>query len=379
MTNTPAVKNILHLIGSDFYGGPEKQIIEHLRILNKDKYTGHIASYLEAGKTSNPVLDIASDCGIKSHSIVMKHPLDFNALSSLKRLIKDEEIDLLCTHGYKSAVLGVIASRKTNIPAISFSHGYTTENLKVSIYEWLERKALERMQGVIAVSHAQKLRLDSFNVKYKKCWVVHNATTVIDLTKTSNKSRVEICDEFSIAEDKKIAVIAGRLSPEKAHNILLDAIKLINDELNDTVVLICGDGQCAADLKQQAADLNIEDKCIFAGFRTDMDKFYQAMDFMILSSLTEGLPLVVLEAMANAKPVVSTSVGGVPEVITDGENGYLVNSGDAQALANGISRALKEFDSFDLIGKRAYDLISDKFSFQIHAEKLESIYKEVLG
>jgi glycosyltransferase involved in cell wall biosynthesis len=371
-------KNILHLIGSDFYGGPEKQIIEHLRILDKEKYSGHIASFLEGEKNSNEVLEVAKELGIKSHSIRMKNPLDFRALSQLKNMIDDLKIDLLCTHGYKSAVLGALIGKLKNRPVISFSHGYTTENFKVAIYEWLEKRAIERVNGVIAVSHAQKLKLDKYRVKYKKCWVVHNATTVTNLNSDDKSFRPEICKEFSIPEDKIIAVIAGRLSPEKAHNILLDAVHLLGDKLDNTVILICGDGQCRTDLEQQAARLNIRDKCIFTGFRKDLDRFYNAMDFMILSSLTEGLPLVVLEAMAIAKPVISTSVGGVPEVIKDGVNGFLVKPGNAQELANGISRILDEFENFEEIGNKAYSLIKKDFSFKIHAEKIQSIYDEVL-
>jgi len=372
------ISNILHIIGSDFYGGPEKQIIEHLRILDKNKYNGHIASFFEGGKTSNQVLDIAKSYDIPSHSIVMKHALDVNAISLLKEIITNNDINLIVTHGYKSAVLGVIVSKKCKIPVIAFSHGYTTENFKVSVYEWLERKALEQMKGVIAVSHAQKKRLDNFKVKYKKCWVVHNATTVDGITDNKTAAKETICKELEIPLNKKIAVIAGRLSPEKAHNILLDAAHLIKDKLDDTVIIICGDGQNAEVLKKQTITLGLEKICIFAGFRNDVETFYQAMDFMILSSLTEGLPLVVLEAMAHSKPVVSTSVGGVPEVIIDGENGYLVQSGNAEALAEGISRALDQFDQFTEIGQKAHDLIKDKFSFTTHATKLETIYAEVL-
>lgn len=377
---TTGVKNILHLIGSDFYGGPEKQIIEHLKILDKNYYCGHMVSFLEGGNNSNEVLDIAEKFGINNHSIKMRNALDLRAITQLKQLLSSLEIDLICAHGYKSAVLSWIASKSLKIPAIVFSHGYTTENLKVAFYEWLERKALEHLDGVITVSHAQKNRLDSFNVKYKKCWVVHNATTVQTISSEQNKiSRSDICKEFSLSQDKKIAVIAGRLSPEKAHTILLDAVKILGDKLDDTVIFICGDGPCREALEKKVIVNGIAEKCIFTGFRRDMDSFYKAMDYMILSSLTEGLPLVVLEAMAKGKPVVSTSVGGVPEVIEDGVNGYLVKPNDADSLAEGISRVISNFSQLESMGTSACTLIKEKFSFTIHAEKIQSIYSEVLN
>jgi len=377
---TTGVKNVLHLIGSDFYGGPEKQIIEHLKVLDKKQYSGHIASFLEGSNVSNEVLDVAEKSGIQNHSITMRTPLDYRAISQLKQLLTSLKIDLICAHGYKSAVLSWIVSKSLKIPAIAFSHGYTTENFKVAFYEWLERKALAKLDGVITVSYAQKRRLDDFNVKYKKCWVVHNATTVKTKSSEKNKkSRAEICKEFSLPESKKIAVIAGRLSPEKAHTILLDAVKILGDKLDDTVIFFCGDGPCREALETKVNDLGVSKICIFTGFRRDMDKFYEAMDYMILSSLTEGLPLVVLEAMANAKPVVSTSVGGVPEVIEDGVNGYLVKPNDAVSLANGIGRAISDFSQFETIGNNGYTLIEEKFSFAIHAEKIQNIYSEVLN
>ena len=373
------VKNILHLIGSDFYGGPEKQIIEHLKILDKEKYCGHVASFYEGNKTTNEILEVAEKNGIPNHGITMRNPLDFRAISQLKHLIKSYNIDLICAHGYKSAVLSWIVSKSLKLPAIAFSHGYTTENFKVAVYEWLERRALEHLDGVITVSGAQKTRLDKFKVKYRKCWVVHNATTVKPLSPEANKkSRENVCREFSIPADHKLAVIAGRLSPEKAHTILLDAVKLLGHKLDDTVILFCGDGNCREMLEEKVKTLGLSDRCIFTGFRRDMETFYQAMDFMILSSLTEGLPLVVLEAMANAKPVLSTAVGGVPEVIEDGVNGYLVQHDDAESLARGIERALSDFPRFENMGKNAYTLVKEKLSFTTHAKKIQNIYSEVL-
>lgn len=374
------VKNILHLIGSDFYGGPEKQIIEHLKILDKEKYCGHVVSFFEGSNRSNEILDIAEKFGIQNHGITMRSPLDYSAIKQLKHLITSLNIDLICAHGYKSAVLSWIVNKSLKVPAIAFSHGYTTENFKVAIYEWLERKALEHLDGVITVSHAQKRRLDNFKVKYKQCWVVHNATTVKTLSTEKNlQSRNKICKEFSLPENKRIAVIAGRLSPEKAHTILLDAVKTLGDKLNDTVIFICGDGPCRAELETKVKNLGLSDRFIFAGFRRDMDCFYEAMDYMILSSLTEGLPLVVLESMANAKPVVSTSVGGVPEVIEDGVNGYLVDPGDINSLAKGIGRVISDFNQLEAIGANACSLIKEKFSFTIHAEKIQNIYSVVLN
>ncbi len=374
-------KRVMHLIATSFYGGPEKQIVEHLKRLNKETYVGIVTSFLEGRNQHNEILEQADIVGLMNYGIKMSNPLDLRALLELIRILRKKKVDILCTHGYKSAVMGWCAAKISNIPILSFSRGYTSENLKVSFYEWLERRFLGRGNGIICVSEGQKQKLKLLGVHSKLCWVVHNAVST--RPKISHEeyiqNRIKICKDLNISHDALLVVSAGRLSPEKGHRFLIEAINLLKRKIQNTVFVFCGDGMCREDLEKQAVDLGVYDRCRFIGFRRDVHLFFQAMDLMVLPSLTEGLPNVILEAFSCVKSVVATEVGGVPEIVEHGKNGILTQAGRPDLLAEAIHANLSSSDERCRMGESGYNLVKEKFSFEKQMLQLEKIYDEVLN
>jgi glycosyltransferase involved in cell wall biosynthesis len=333
-------KTIMHLIATNFYGGPDKQIVEHLRRLNKSGYRGVVASFLEYGGR-NETLEKAKLVGLGYHGIPMCGPLDVKAQLKVVRLIRQERVDLLCVHGYKACVMGWWAAKRAKIPVLAFSRGYTTETPRIAFYEWLERRVLESMAGIIFVSEGQKKKLESFGIRGRKSWVVYNAVSVNSLKgEREAQIRGAVFNRLGIQENSKLVVTAGRLSPEKGHRFLIEGIQKMCQQINGTYFVFCGDGPCKKDIEKQAQDLGIWDQCRFLGFRRDLQEIFCAMDLMVLPSLTEGLPNVILEAFARAKPVVATNVGGVPEIVENGINGLLVPPRRPDLLAEAIARCI---------------------------------------
>jgi glycosyltransferase involved in cell wall biosynthesis len=372
-------KKIMHLVASNFYGGPEKQIVEHLKRLNDSCYRGMLASFVE-WRRHNETLDKARNAGLPQHGIPMSGPLDFRAWGRLGDLLKKTEVNLLCTHGYKSTVMGYWEGKRARIPVLAFSRGYTAENKKVAFYEWLERRVLEHADGIIFVSEGQKRRLESFGIKGKRSWVVHNAATIKKPTdEQRNNLREVVRERLGIPKDAKMVVSAGRLSPEKGHRFMVEAIGRLRERTNNTSFIFCGDGICQKDLEKQAKKLGISDVCCFLGFREDLNDIFQAMDVMVLPSLTEGLPNVLLETFACAKPVVATSVGGVPEVVVDGLNGLLVPAGRPDLLADAMQWCLTNPEMMRAMGEAGYQKVRSEFSFEEQTKKLENIYSEILN
>ena len=310
----------------------------------------------------------------------MSGPLDFSAYLRLVRFLRKEKIDLLCTHGYKSTVMGWWAGKKAQIPIIAFSRGYTTENRKVAIYERMERHVLNKLNGIICVSEAQKRRLNAYGISNTRTWVVHNAVSVNEpLGTRNNNSRKDVFKKLGLSNNKKLVVSAGRLSPEKGHRFLIEAISMLRERAYDTHFVICGEGTCEQELKLQAQELNIADFCSFVGFRRDLDEIFRVMDFMVLPSLTEGLPNVVLEAFANKKSVVATAVGGVPEIVEDGVNGILVPPSRSDLLAKGIESVLGSREFREKLGQAGYYKVKTDFSLEKQTKKLEDIYQFILN
>ncbi|MEK7774186.1 MAG: glycosyltransferase, partial [Deltaproteobacteria bacterium] len=203
-------KTIMHLIATNFHGGPEKQIIEHLKRLDPSRFKGIIASFLEKGG-GNEMLEQAKANGLEGRGIPMSGPLDVRALIALSRLIREEGVDLLCAHGYKSTVMGWLAAKRAGIPVISFSRGYTAEDRMVAFYEWVERRVLGRVDGVVAVSDGQRKKLEGMGVKARRYWTVHNAVSINSRAVGSEeKIRKEVFARLGVPEGSIMVVSAGR-------------------------------------------------------------------------------------------------------------------------------------------------------------------------
>ncbi len=173
-------------------------------------------------------------------------------------------------------------------------------------------------------------------------------------------------------------VTAGRLSTEKGHRYLVEAIAKCHPSNKKIYYMFCGEGPCLEELKKQSQRLGVENRCLFVGFQRDLQKIFRAMDLFVLPSLTEGLPNVVLEAFSWAKPVVVTPVGGVPELVEEGVNGMFVPPQNSDLLAEAMTRILDEPQMRHKMGLAGFDTVKKDFGFVAQARKLERVYSEIL-
>jgi glycosyltransferase involved in cell wall biosynthesis len=370
---------VLHLIASNFFGGPEKQIIEHLKRLNPKLFRGVLASFREWGEP-NELLKTAGALGVTHYSIPMHGPLDFRAQFYLNRIIRREGIDILVVHHYKACVMGWWAGKKFRIPVLAYSRGYTAENRKMTFYYWLERQVLKWVSGVVAVSAGQAKRLREYGIKPANFWVVHNAISVnCAPAEISSAQHEKVLAGFNIPLTARTIVTAGRLSPEKGHQYLVEAIPRVYSERNDVFFVFCGDGPMTEKIVQKAKGLGVLDRCRFVGFRRDLADIFSVMDLMVLPSLSEGLPNVVLEAFAACKPVVASDIGGVPEVVEEGVSGFLVPAGRPELLAEAILKMLGDPAKMQSMGAAGYERVRREFTFEAQTEKLEAIYHQMIN
>lgn len=370
---------VIHLISTSFFGGPEKQIAEHLGLLANSPYKGILVSFIHNGAV-NEMLDMAKAEGIESYDVPMLNPFDLRGQYRLNEVVRRTGASILCVHGYKSCVMGWLSGKMCGVPVLAFSRGYTSENARVAFYNWLESRTLSRVHGIVSVSHGQKNRLRKMGIKGKKHWVVHNAVEVSDSREvyTSDPRRM-VFREFDIPSGSRLVASVGRLSPEKGHKHLLDAVQIIKKHRKDIYFLLCGEGVCEEELKEQARRMDILDCCRFAGFRKDIATIYKAMDLLVLPSLSEGLPNVVLESFALSRPVVATNVDGVPEVVEDGVNGLLVQPGKSKELSDAIMQIINDNMKLKLMGSFGRKKVDSEFTFPQQHKKLVAIYDEVLG
>ncbi|MGC8804752.1 MAG: glycosyltransferase family 4 protein, partial [Candidatus Ratteibacteria bacterium] len=178
--------------------------------------------------------------------------------------------------------------------------------------------------------------------------------------------------------DKKIVLTGGRLSGEKGLKYFIYAAKKVIQQLPETVFIIAGEGPEKNSLKHMSDSLRLSENIIFTGYRKDLPVLIKNCDVAVLSSLWEGMPNFILEAMSMKKPVVATDIGGTKEIVVDGENGFLVPVKDFECLAEKIIFILKNPSISEKMGEKGYKIVKEKFSLEKMIKNYENLYTGLL-
>ena len=342
--------NLVHLTASTFFGGPERQIIglaQRLADLGalSESIRTTIVSFAEQGQCQ-AFLDEVRRQGFDASRLANDFPTLRATVKELSQQLDRCEADVLFCHGYKANILGRVAARRVGIPAVAVSRGWTAENPKVRVYEWLDRRNLRFMDHVVCVSEGQAEKVRRWcGVPDERLSVIRNAARFEAVSKQEPESREKLLSLFHPRESvRNIVLAAGRLSPEKGFGVLVEAAAAILRNDPATGFVLFGEGVLRPELERRIADLGIGKRFLMPGFRHDLDALIGAADIVILPSFTEGLPNVALEASAAGVPVVATAVGGTPEVVADGVSGFLVPAGNPAKLADKLCELLGDVE-----------------------------------
>jgi glycosyltransferase involved in cell wall biosynthesis len=243
----------------------------------------------------------------------------------------------------------------------------------------LKRRELGRADVVTAVSGAVADSLvRDYGVARARVRVVRNGADLPDEEREIPAAR-RLREQFGAGAARPLWVCAGRLEEQKGQDVLLEALAVLRGRGLDFVVVLAGDGSRRAALEQRAAALGLGDRVRFAGQVDDLGPLLAASDAVVMPSRWEGLPLVLLEALARARPVVASAVGGVPEVVTDGEHARLVPPDDAGALATALEQLQQVPDAAWRLGRRGAVLVRERYTWPRVIESFEAVYDEALG
>jgi glycosyltransferase involved in cell wall biosynthesis len=321
----------------------------------------------------------ASAQGWEAHALRHDTPRILAALGELKSLARRVNASILCCHGYKANLLGLLASRRLGIPIISVSHGWTAESLRVRLFEALDRRVLRRVDKVVCVSEGQAKKVRAAGVADNKVMVIRDAVCADRFARAEPEYRQRLEAMFP-QRPKVIVGAAGRLSPEKGFRVFVDAAaEVLSSPVTDVNVgfVLFGDGPLRGALESQIEVRGLKDRFQLAGFRSDLDKYYPHLDLLALPSYTEGLPNVVLEAFAAGVPVVATAVGGTPEAVQDGVNGYLVESGDSRTLAARIVDMIADPARRKEMAASGQRYVRQEFSFARQAKDYRQLFESL--
>lgn len=360
--------SVLHLRGSNFFGGPEKQIVNHALHVDATRFLVTIATYAE-NRPSNELADRVRSLGLPLELINDPGGSRLTTVINTLRAIDAVSADILCCHDPKSVLIGELLGRIRKIPVIVFSRGWTHENQKVRLYEGIERFMLRFVDHVVSVSHGQKEKLTALGLDSGGISVIYNAVELKEQSKSVN-----IRKEYGIPHDANIVASAGRLSPEKNYAGMIKAASLLTAKSTNTFFLIFGEGALREDLEKRIKAANLCNRFFLPGFRTDLADTLHEIDVFMLTSFTEGLPNVVLEAFAAKKPVIATAVGGTPEVVQDGISGFLMSPDQHEIMAECIFTLSKDRNLCERMGCAGHEHVKKYFTVEGQTSQLEELY-----
>ncbi len=387
-TPVRAVK-VLRVIARLNVGGPAVHVINLTRGLDATRFD----STLVTG-TENPgegsMLDLALERGVRPVVIpeivgqATLKPRDLKALIALYRLMRRERPQIVHTHAAKPGVLGRVAARLAGVPVVVHTfHGHILHGYHGPLMSWLLRR-MERMLAhlsdrIIAVSEQVKQDLVRYGVAPPEKICVIPLGLELDPFLQSDFHRGALRRELGIASDARLVGIVGRIFPIKNHRLFLEAAALVAAKEPGARFVVVGDGTLRADMEALARQLGIGERTIFTGWRRDLPRVYADLDVLVVSSDNEGTPVSAIEAMASGCPVVATRVGGLPDLIEDGEDGHLVPARDAEAMARTVLGLLRDRDRARRMGRNARGRVRDRYRAERLCRDIEALYTELLA
>ncbi len=367
--------NIVHLMASPFLGGPERQVLGLSRALPPE-YRTAVLSFAESGR-ARALLEQARQDGFEAVELRENFPRLRRAAAEVAEHLRRLEADVLCTSGYKADLVGWRAARQAGVRVLAIAHGWTGVTFRVRLYERLDALVMRWHDAVVCVSAAMAVRARAAGVPAEKIVIIRNALDAAPFDHPPADCRRTV-ERFFDRPPARLIGSAGRLSPEKGFDVLVDAAAGVCRADAGAGFVVFGDGPLRQALARRIVERGLEGRFVLAGFRTDLDRLLPGLDLAVLSSHTEGLPVAVLEAQAAGVPVVATAVGGTPEVVVEGQTGWLVAPGDPAALAERIGQALADPERLRQMGRHAAQRVREEFTFAAQAGQYQRLFAQLV-
>lgn len=367
--------HILQLIGGGEIGGAEQHVLTLLQELDSARLTLISGCLIEG-----PFAHLTEELGISTLRFPMKHALDLSRIPSLLTELRKNKINLIHTHGSRANLLGRLAGHWAKIPVVSTYHSSLRQDYlsptAAHVALGLDRLTLPLTSGIITVSEALSHEVAARGGRNLR--TIYNGIQPLphlqEKTYRQNQ-RYLFRKQWGIPDNALVLGSIARLHPTKGLETLIEAAAQLLPQFPHIHLLLIGDGPLRSDLEESLENSGIS--YTLPGF---IPKGYQAlpaMDLFILPSLSEGMGLVLLEAMQAQLPIIATHVGGIPEVIRDGQDGLLVPPADSRALAESCLTLLTQ----PLLCKQLIQSGLNRwqsFSIQSMVKRTENFYKEIL-
>ncbi len=364
---------VLYLITGLHVGGAEKLLLAQLRCIDRARFDPVIVTM-----AGGALIAEFQRSGVRVHDLAIRHARDVGAVFRLMAIIRQERPDILHTHLFHADLLGRLVGPWARVPAIVT----TLHMLEAPRHRWwcnpINRWFSRYNTAIIAISDEVKQGfVREQGLDDSKVHIIPNAVEPMPKADAAVTRRLR--QEAGVPEDGLLIGVVSRLEPpRKALDVMIDAIARLADRWPGMRCVLIGDGSWRLELEAQIQRLGLNDRIRLLGTRHDVSAWLGAIDLFVLPSKDEGLPMAVIEAMGAGCPIVSTIVGGIPELITDEEHGLLVPPGDVNALAEVIERLLRDRALARRLGQAAQAKFAARFDMRQIIRRTEDLYEQLL-
>ncbi len=369
---------VLHLTGGGDTGGGKSHILGLLESLRQEVDV-EIICFLDG-----PVYREARERGLPVELVSQKRRYDLSVLGALRRRVREGNYGLLHSHGSRSNFITALLRPLVRLPALTTIHSdyqldFVGNAYKHLVYTSLNRWALRFFDYYIAISEDFRHMLVQRGFSPERVFTVYNGIDFRhagqpDMTREAFLRSVGV----SVPEGSLLVGTMGRLHPVKGQALLLQAAPRVLEHYPGTRFLIAGEGEEEHNLVKMARRLEIVSAVHFLGYQNQPDNFFGAIDINVLASSSESFPYVLMEGARYCLPTVATRVGGIPELIRDGEQGLLCPPGDPAALARQLIRLLGDAHLRQRLGEALYQNVRENFSTERLAASHMEIYRRIL-
>ncbi len=326
---------VVHLLAPGSFGGVET-VVRTLTVgLAREGTDVSVILILDEGSPPPPLAEALAEAGAATREIYIGHRKYRAERAAVREALREDRPDVVHTHGYRADVVDSPVARDMGIPTVVTVHGFTGEGWRGRLYEWIQRRALARFDAVVAVSRPIADRLTRSGVKTERTVVIPNAWEAPSEFLDRGAARREL----GLPDSVPVIGWVGRFTQEKEPGLALKCLQATT--VPELRLAMFGAGPLQAETRTLAEKLGLIDRVTWHGVVPDAHRLLRAFDALLLTSSTEGSPMVILEAMAGSVPVVATAVGGVPDLISKNE-GFLDSSGDVDGLAKSLETVLND-------------------------------------
>lgn len=367
---------VLHLISSSSFLGAERVVCELARHTNTCSFICVVGLLGTPKSVVSEFKEQLNSYNIQVVRFCCDCKLSIKSIREIAVFAKNNSVDIIHSHGYKTNIYSILSRMYlNNTKAITTNHNWISNTIKEKIYKYIDIKILKKYTYIVAVSQELKDKMVSCGIESSKVNVLLNGIFI------------NYNDNDYYYEKKKIGISANcfvigcvaSLIPVKAHIDLLRAFAMLLNTIPNSRLVLVGDGPLYDYLNTISKQIGIESNVTFLGYRNDAIKLLHTFDVFSLVSHSEGLPMAMLEAMAASLPVVVSSVGAIPQVITHMKNGILVTPGNITEIFNAFVTLADDPDLRKNLGCNARKQVVANYSVERMVKDYEELYDKVLG